>query len=703
MFRILVICAVMLLLVGSRGTRCRADQQLQQLASVCRDLPAATDLLSQLSRRSDLSVLQVLSAMPSQHEVAENWYLALAQTLADRDPAAAARGCQQFLENAAGSPAGRYWAFSFVTERQPQLREPLLAGMLEDTSMELRYEAIGLQLRRLELAPPSAEQEWRAAHRRLLASARLPAQVRQIAQLLKDRGEVVDLCDHFGFLTRWYVVGTFDNSQQAGFEVVYAPEGAYLAERLSPSEQLLEAPGYQGNQENAVRWRELSTRDEEGKVDLAAAYDQAKGAVVYALGSITSRESSRPSARRHAHGIKVWVNGQPLIGREVYHAGDQIDQYVAPGTAAGGAQHAAGQIVPERTDRVVGSRLVFSVASYRLDGRSHRPERFSARNQTMMLRQKFVTGLVGVLLGGTAPLALAQWPGFLGPEGNPVVARDMLPERFSVPQADASGSNVAWRRALGGRAVSGPIVVGDKVITTSSSAMEERWIHVTAVWADTGEVAWHRSSRATGRPYCHSTSANAAPTPCSDGQRVYALFSSNDLVCYDLLGQLVWYRSLVDAHPLAGNDVGMSSSPVLIDGVLVITVECQGDSFATGIDAVSGQTLWEIPRTRKANWSSPRIVSGLDGARVAVIHNSSGAIGVDPRSGKIAWQLDERCSTIATAAHADAMLSAADGLAALPPDTGTRPARTAVASSRLNPSTASPLSGPRTGSAGTEP
>jgi outer membrane protein assembly factor BamB len=268
---------------------------------------------------------------------------------------------------------------------------------------------------------------------------------------------------------------------------------------------------------------------------------------------------------------------------------------------------------------------------------------------------------LGMLIGSCGcGSAIADWPGFLGPGGNAVVEVS-LPTSFSVATDTAAASNIAWKTELPGRSVSGPIVVAGKVITSSSSAMEGRWMHVAAVDAATGAVVWERSTKATGRPYCHPLSANAAPTPCTDGERVFAFFSSNDLVCYDLDGNLQWFRSLTDKHPLAGNDVGMSSSPVVVDGVVVVTVECQADAFTAGIDAQTGETLWEIPRVRKANWSSPRIAVGADGKSVIVLQGSRDLVGVDPQTGKTAWSLEIPCSSVATTVFANGKIHVPSG------------------------------------------
>jgi hypothetical protein len=65
---------------------------------------------------------------------------------------------------------------------------------------------------------------------------------------------------------------------------------------------------------------------------------------------------------------------------------------------------------------------------------------------------------------------------------------------------------------------------------------------------------------------CQSKTCVAAPTPASDGQRIVAIFSSNDIVCLDLDGNLLWFRGLRPGIIKCQQSVGMSSSLVIADG-----------------------------------------------------------------------------------------------------------------------------------------
>ena len=178
----------------------------------------------------------------------------------------------------------------------------------------------------------------------------------------------------------------------------------------------------------------------------------------------------------------------------------------------------------------------------------------------------------------------SEWLGFRG---------DGTSAASSAPAELALGDdgNLAWRLAMPGRSVAGPIVVGELVVLTSSSGQNGEVLHNSGVDLATGKLRWEQTFCATGRPFCHPTSANAAPTPASDGQRIFAFFSSDDLVCLSTEGDLLWYRRLGYDYPKAGNDIGMASSPVVVDGAVISQVEAQGDSFAIAIDAETGSNL----------------------------------------------------------------------------------------------------------------
>ncbi len=128
----------------------------------------------------------------------------------------------------------------------------------------------------------------------------------------------------------------------------------------------------------------------------------------------------------------------------------------------------------------------------------------------------------------------------------------------------------------------------------------------------------------------------AAPTPVTDGRRVYALFATGDLAAFDRDGDLLWYRALQRDYPDVTNQVGMAASPVLADDVLLLPLENAGDSFALGVDAKTGRNRWKAPRRRDINWVTPA-VTRFHGKTAALFQTSGDITAYDASNGEVLW------------------------------------------------------------------
>ena len=281
----------------------------------------------------------------------------------------------------------------------------------------------------------------------------------------------------------------------------------------------------------------------------------------------------------------------------------------------------------------------------------------------------------------------ADWLQFRGSDNNPVAPNDKLPTTMSATE------NVAWKAPLIGDAVSGPIVVqGRVVVTASSGAVKQDRLHVLCFDTQSGKQLWQRQVWATGRPFCHPTSANAAPTPASDGERIFAFYSSNDLVCLDLDGNLLWYRGLGYDYPKAGNDVGMASSPLVVGDTVVVQSESQGDPFAAGIDTATGETRWRIARPTKMNWVSPAAIQSKDGKHVVLLQSADGITALDARTGTQLWTYDANCGGIPSLMTANNRIYIpAAGLTVLDATAESTSPSLAWDSNKLSPGNASPV------------
>jgi outer membrane protein assembly factor BamB len=78
------------------------------------------------------------------------------------------------------------------------------------------------------------------------------------------------------------------------------------------------------------------------------------------------------------------------------------------------------------------------------------------------------------------------------------------------------------------------------------------------------------------------------PTPVSDGKRVYVWCGMGVAACYDLDGHRQWIKRVPTG------DLTYGSSPALADGVLGVYL-----NRLYGLDAETGEVLWEQPRVHK--------------------------------------------------------------------------------------------------------
>jgi outer membrane protein assembly factor BamB len=187
----------------------------------------------------------------------------------------------------------------------------------------------------------------------------------------------------------------------------------------------------------------------------------------------------------------------------------------------------------------------------------------------------------------------------------------------------------------------------------------------------------------------------AAPTPASDGRRVVALFATDDLVCLDLDGNVLWARALYDEHPGATDGRGLATSPVIVGNTVVVQVETQNASFAAGIDLDTGADRWRLDRPRDVVWCTPTVLPAWapGGGDLVLLQGASVLTAVDPATGRTAWELERKNHPIASAlCRGDVVYvpGLANGMAAYKKSVGGPPALL-WESTKVNPGTPSPV------------
>ncbi len=294
--------------------------------------------------------------------------------------------------------------------------------------------------------------------------------------------------------------------------------------------------------------------------------------------------------------------------------------------------------------------------------------------------------ILGLLLFAAVTPA-ADWPQFRGPGGSGVAEETGLPTRWSPTE------NIRWKAPLPGRGVSSPVVAGGRVFVTACTGVAQDCLHVLCLDAATGKELWHRQFWATGNTFCHPKTCMAAPTPVTDGEHVCAFFATGDFFCLDAAGNLLWYRALARDYPQITNQVGMASSPILWQDVVLLAVETAGASFALGLDKGSGRNRWKVERPQDVNWVTPLLWSD-HGQAQAVFVSGGEATAYDPRTGRKCWSYaagDLSVSpSVPSPVAAEGLIVTGGGLALRPGTAGAAP-RVAWKSDQIRPAYSSLL------------
>ena len=293
--------------------------------------------------------------------------------------------------------------------------------------------------------------------------------------------------------------------------------------------------------------------------------------------------------------------------------------------------------------------------------------------------------IIGLVVLSGRVLA-GDWTGFRGPFGNGISDEVGLPVKLDIEK------HIAWKIDLPGKGLSSPLVVGNRVFVTASGGTRQDRLQILCLSSIDGSLIWKRQFWAMGSTMCHSKTSIAAPTPVTDGVSLFAIFSSNDLFCFDLDGKLKWLRGLTVDYPNARNSLGMASSLVLANGVLVAQVENDSESFVVGLDKGTGGNIWKINRPKSANWTTATVQKSKSGKERVFLQSGQGIHAIDPNSGKIIWHYSDGASTIPSSALLGNMLYVpSQGLTALELSKDGKSFEQKWRSSRLRPGTASPL------------
>lgn len=307
-------------------TQPQVDQFCQVLNRIGREgagNEAAISVLNQVPTMSAADGLTLIRSMQDDNRLAANWLRLSAQSVFDRSPPNAS-DLRQIINDPQAGDLSREAAFAFLSEFQTEAAQALVPAFEGDSCLPLRRFAIArlLESAASESAAGNTQGSLQAAGQALDAARdidQVTAAIKAINALIEDESQQVDSRQFLGLITRWQVVGPFDNSGGGGFAQVFAPE------------QSLATPDFQAKfsgKTGQVQWQTIQSDDREGFVDINKLVGKDNGACVYLAAPLESDAARSAEVRVGTYNaIKVWVNGQPCFDYETYHTNEMLDQY----------------------------------------------------------------------------------------------------------------------------------------------------------------------------------------------------------------------------------------------------------------------------------------------------------------------------------------------------------------------------------------
>ncbi len=256
--------------------------------------------------------------------------------------------------------------------------------------------------------------------------------------------------------------------------------------------------------------------------------------------------------------------------------------------------------------------------------------------------------MLALLLLLAAPGQAEDWPQFRGPTGQGHAAAKGLP----LAWGGEKGENVLWKAPLVGEGHASPIVIGDRVLLSTVRWPEGKpdpkvvpEQHVLCYSASDGKLLW--DATVEPGPWRREDFRSgpgggyAAPTPATDGKRVFVVFASSVVAALDLDGKPAWRKEI---RPFTF-DVTIGTSPVLFGDTVILhcAMAKPADSRLVAFSKEDGSVKWEAKQAGvKFGHSTPVLIEVKGKAQLVTLASGMGAApdafqAFDPADGRRIW------------------------------------------------------------------
>ena len=239
------------------------------------------------------------------------------------------------------------------------------------------------------------------------------------------------------------------------------------------------------------------------------------------------------------------------------------------------------------------------------------------------MRQTSVILLCFVLASASGS-AEEQWAQWRGPK------RDGIGNEKGLLKDWKSAPKLLWTYENAGVGYSGPAIVDGKLYIMGTKNESEVLISLDA---NTGKELW---TLTLGDVFGNNWGDGPRSTPAVDGDRVYALSGSGDLVCASVSdGKAIWKKNMSQF----GGSVpfwGYTES-VLVDGDQLICTAAGSNGGMLALNKKSGDVIWHSKLGTDGNHYSSVVPAKLNGVPQYVQLTMNEIQGVSAKDGKRLW------------------------------------------------------------------
>ena len=253
-----------------------------------------------------------------------------------------------------------------------------------------------------------------------------------------------------------------------------------------------------------------------------------------------------------------------------------------------------------------------------------------------------MAGRLGTL--AAAPLFAAaayagDWPQFRGPTGQGHAPEEAVPLTWSETE------NVTWKVPVPGRGWSSPVLAnGLAWLTTALTDAESGTsLRLLAYDVETGDGRFDVEVVANdATTLLNQKNSFASPTPVidPDGERIYVHFGAKGTAAVasggEARGEVVW-RARFPYRSQHGN----GGSPILHEGLLIVSIDGYDTAFLVALDARTGKERWRSVRPAPISqaYSTPLAIRVGDSDQIVNV-SAFRTTAHEPATGSEIWRVE---------------------------------------------------------------